>query len=288
MAIEIEADKRGLIVKTPYSPMFISELKRIIPASDRQFDGPSKAWIVSPQYGQAIQKLIMTVYKVAVHVPDGVWVYKPLERASIRLEYLGQCKQRLDGTVSAFGHDGHTWAVIVPESVLRAFFGSDVSITVEGEETRSKANSAPSTLYAALLVKPNAGPLELKAAWKRMARLTHPDVNHEPDAAEQFKAVQRAYELLSDPVKRKRYDAGLALEASLAKKEKATRNVFDLSTTFFRAPLRCGLLTVDGEQKLGRLVVSRIHSWNDITNERGQVMVSSWNSNRETYEVTWA
>lgn len=51
MNIEITADKRGLIVKTPYSSQFVSELKRLVPASDRQFDGESKAWIVSPAHG---------------------------------------------------------------------------------------------------------------------------------------------------------------------------------------------------------------------------------------------
>lgn len=291
MTISIEADKRGLIVRTPYSSMFVSELKRLVPASDRQFDGQSKAWIVSPQYGPAIQKLIMTVYKEAVHVPAMKAGSGKLEHVEIRVEYIGQCKQRRDGSVSAYGHDGNNWLHVFPESVLSAFFGQDVSISVEGEETRSKVKSAPSTLYAALLVKQDCTPADLKAAYRRMARLTHPDVNHEPDAAEQFQMVKRAWDVLSDPTTRRRYDAGLALEASL----KQQRPLYGLAESlkarqaglYFRSPLRCGLLIIDGEQRLGRIVVSRIHSWADITREDGKTMVSSWQFGADHFEVNW-
>jgi hypothetical protein len=287
MAIEITADKRGLIVKTPYSRLFVEELKRLVPASDRQFESTSRAWIIAPAYSTTIQKLIMSVFKVSVHMSEVKAVTGKVERAEIRVEYLGQCKQRPDGTVSAYGHDGQSWAVIVPEAVLRAFFGQDVEISVEGEETRSRGKSAPSTLYAALLVESNSSPIEIKSAYRRMARLVHPDVNHEPDAAAQFKAVQHAYEVLSDPVKRRRYDAGLALEAGLGK-PKSTYGGMSIPVGLFRAPLRCGRLVVDGEQKLGRLIVSRIHSWRDIVDEQGRVMVSSWPFDAESYQITWA
>lgn len=295
MTISIEADKKGLIVRTPYSPMFVSELKRLIPAGDRQFDGQSKAWIVSPQYGPTIQKLIMTVYKEAVHIPAVRQDSSKLERVEIRVEYIGQCKQRSDGSVSAYGHDGNNWLHVFPEAVLSAFFGQDVSISVEGEETRSKVDSAPSTLYAALLVKQDCAPTDLKAAYRRMVRLTHPDVNHEPDAAEQFKMVKRAWDILSDSVMRRRYDAGLALEASLRQARAGNypgingflNRLAAADAGHFRSPLRCGLLIIDGEQRLGRIIVSRIHSWADITREDGKTMVSSWKFGADHFEVNW-
>lgn len=295
MSITIEADKRGLIIQTPFSRLFVDELKRLVPASERQFDGQSKAWIVAPQHGKAVQRLILTVFKEAVGLPAIKATSGRLEKAVIRVEYLGQCKQRADGTVSAYGHDGQGWAYIVPESALKSFFGRDVEIEVDGEKGPSAVKQAPATLYAALLVRQDCSPLDLKAAYRRMARLTHPDVNHEPDAAEQFKQVKRAWDVLSDPAMRKRYDAGLALEASLNQKYKEPApfgrfgpfGIPDLGQCFFRSPLRCGLLTVDGEHRLGRVVVSRIYDWQDITDEQGRTLVTSWVMGAETYERRW-
>ncbi|MEM8672556.1 MAG: molecular chaperone DnaJ [Cyanobacteria bacterium P01_G01_bin.67] len=47
---------------------------------------------------------------------------------------------------------------------------------------------------------------ELKRAYRRLARQYHPDVNKEPGAEEKFKEINRAYEVLSEPETRARYD----------------------------------------------------------------------------------
>ena len=88
MAISIEADKRGLIVRTPYSSMFVSELKRLIPQTERQFDGSSKVWIVTPQHGSTIQKIIMSVFREAVHVPAMPKVQSKLDHVELRVDGL--------------------------------------------------------------------------------------------------------------------------------------------------------------------------------------------------------
>jgi len=65
----------------------------------------------------------------------------------------------------------------------------------------------PADHYETLGVSRDAAPDELKRAYRRLARLHHPDANHDdPEAAERFKEIQRAYEVLSDPEKRRRYD----------------------------------------------------------------------------------
>ena len=62
--------------------------------------------------------------------------------------------------------------------------------------------------YELLGVPRDATPEQIKKAYRRMAMKVHPDVTNEEGAAEQFKAVNEAYEVLSDPNKKAIYDRG--------------------------------------------------------------------------------
>ena len=61
-------------------------------------------------------------------------------------------------------------------------------------------------LYAVLGVQQGSSERDLKRAYRELARKYHPDVNKESGAADRFKEVQRAYDVLSDPQKRAQYD----------------------------------------------------------------------------------
>ena len=62
--------------------------------------------------------------------------------------------------------------------------------------------------YATLGVSRDADADAIKKAYRRLARQLHPDVNPDPETQERFKEVSAAYEVLSDPEKRRMFDLG--------------------------------------------------------------------------------
>ena len=60
--------------------------------------------------------------------------------------------------------------------------------------------------YKALGAEPNDTAIEIKSAWRCAQLQWHPDRCKAPDAAERFAAASTAYDLLSDPEARRRYD----------------------------------------------------------------------------------
>lgn len=60
--------------------------------------------------------------------------------------------------------------------------------------------------YASLGLRSSATLADIKKAFRQQAALHHPDRNASPEAPARFRRVQEAYDVLSDPIKRKAYD----------------------------------------------------------------------------------
>lgn len=66
-----------------------------------------------------------------------------------------------------------------------------------------------SDYYAELGVARDASPEDIKKAYRKLARTYHPDVNPGAEAEEKFKRVGQAYDVLSNPEKRRAFDSGV-------------------------------------------------------------------------------
>lgn len=83
-------------------------------------------------------------------------------------------------------------------------------------------------LYKRLGVAPTATDAEIKKAYRKLAKQLHPDLHpDDPQAETRFKDVNEAYETLSDPDKRKSYDAAQqpTQREQSGKRPRATRTV---------------------------------------------------------------
>ncbi|MDO5564953.1 MAG: DnaJ domain-containing protein [Eubacteriales bacterium] len=66
--------------------------------------------------------------------------------------------------------------------------------------------------YEILEVNYNATELEIKRSFRRLAKIYHPDVNKNSEENAFMVQILKAYEILSDPILRKKYDTMLGIE----------------------------------------------------------------------------
>ena len=276
---EIKCENGALAVETPYIPLLVQSIKSL-PTTERRYDPTRKIWLVDPKHGPTVADWIdqYTGEKVTLPPVLQTGVSGPqLVTKILRVRYLGGCKEREDGSVSAFGLIDSDWSAIFSERCLRSWFEG-----IDFDALSAKTNKKPrlETFYTILGIKKDADDSQIKTAFRRMAIQWHPDHCKEPDANDMFIRIKQAYEALSDTGKRARYDIGLQLQTQYERGErtKELREIRDLKAvvTNYRTPLRCGLVMVDGFEKLGRFEVNKIWAWEDIVDTEGKTLISSW------------
>lgn len=272
---KITQEGNELVLSFPYNAAMVADLKSSLPASSRKYDPDRKAWRVVPTAAAKIQNLCQKYFSELPFVPDVVQAKPVVKSTIINVRYIGATKDRGGDDRSAYGYVNNGWNAIFTESVLRSWF----------DGTEAAPSDAP-TLYSVLGVQRDADDTAIKSGYRRMVMQWHPDKCHEPNARDQFEAIQNAYTILS--TKRARYDAGLALEASmrLSNTDDPLREL-RIEMDGYRSPLRCGYILCEGVEILGVLNVSKIMAWEDIRDGNGKTLVVSWAKDAKIFTEEW-
>ncbi|MEN3034199.1 MAG: DnaJ C-terminal domain-containing protein [Aquificaceae bacterium] len=133
--------------------------------------------------------------------------------------------------------------------------------------------------YAILGVSKDATISEIKSAYRRLAKLYHPDINKDPESSQRFREINEAYHVLSDAEKREKYDQILN-----SRDERAYRDFMEYIQEFIdsiisgmRAPkprrgqdLRLKLKLTLEEAAFGCSKVIKYERWDDCDNCQGK------------------
>jgi hypothetical protein len=277
MKLEIRHTIQGIEYHSPYDRGLVATLKSKIPQNERSWQPDKKCWLVHNRHKKLLDDLSMQFFG---NYPDVIGVPKSTNTGPItkllQVKYIGSPKDRGGGDNLSFALDfDGNWNIVFPEDVLRDWFDCGIG----GQETKSNHE----TLYGVLVIGRNATADEIKKAYRKAAKRYHPDVNKDDDAGEMFKKVQAAYETLADPLMRRKYDAGLALTASL---ENQPDYGWQKNDNFYRPPLRCGLIMATGKEEVGRFVIEKIMKWEPI--KRGYMeLVTSFDTKTKSIVEEW-
>ena len=115
--------------------------------------------------------------------------------------------------------------------------------------------------YTLLGVPPDATAAQIKSAYRKLAKQYHPDINDSSDAAEKFREITEAYDTLTDPGRRRRYDQ---LHSTGTGTSDGTRSGNARSGNRTRTGSGSGSANGDGSQAASRILKILEDTWLEI------------------------
>lgn len=261
--VTITIDRGQAILHSPYDAALVAQLKAAIPYQMRSWDKGNKVWRFHQHYMTTVARICKTIFGVSVELPTRT--DRP-EIAFIRLEYLGNSKDRGGNEPTSLGWCDGGWNAVFPERVLREWF------------LRDPDPMAATTLYAVIGVPRDASKQEIKQAYRQAARTHHPDVGGNRDL---FERVQEAWEVLSSSGRRAMYDSGLVIAASLPDRFKQE------AVVTWKPPVRCGVVMAKCHKSQGgKMLIAQILEWQDIV-EDGKALLTFWKYGDDKFTEVW-
>lgn len=95
------------------------------------------------------------------------------------------------------------------------------------------------SLYEVLGVSPDASQDEIKAAYRRLAKQYHPDVNPTTEASSRMSEINHAYDMLCDPAKRSAYDTAVKFSSLSLDEQTGDEEATYASAIAFAQQARC-------------------------------------------------
>src|SRR5690242_14648716 len=88
--VNVYPDQGILVIRSPYDPSFVADLKRL-PAADRRFDPTRKVWLVTPDHATEVEDLVRAHYFQTIHIDAPAMASVP-EMRVLDVRYIGQAK----------------------------------------------------------------------------------------------------------------------------------------------------------------------------------------------------
>lgn len=197
--------------------------------------------------------------------------YDVVQEITLDLRYIGNPKER-EGVMVSLAQVEGGWNVAIPQDVQKVFWQKR-----NGERLLLRRAGQPvgQGYYALLGVGNQATESEIKTAYRRLAFQAHPDRGGDAD---EFRKIQSAYETLSDPSRRRKYDMLLQMTSG-QERQGVWYNVVAVPLGLmsdFRSPYKYGQLRVKGRGRVeARFDVEEILDW-AILVRPGQIMEARW------------